>query len=46
MAKVSEFGGRTRVTPEYDDCARIARERNVPILEVYRAVARAEGPPH
>ena len=42
VVKVSEFGGRTRVTPEYDDCARIARERDVPILEVYRAVTRAE----
>ncbi|MBA4062863.1 MAG: TIGR00299 family protein [Isosphaera sp.] len=26
------------VTPEYDDCARVAREQNVPLREVYRAV--------
>jgi uncharacterized protein (TIGR00299 family) protein len=28
------------VTPEYDDCARIAREQNVPLRDVYAAVRR------
>ena len=28
------------VTPEYDDCARVAREHNVPLREVYAAVRR------
>jgi uncharacterized protein (TIGR00299 family) protein len=28
------------VTPEYDDCARIAKEKNVPLREVYDAVRR------
>ncbi len=39
--KVSHSGGRTLVTPEFEDCARIARENDVPILEVYRAATRA-----
>jgi uncharacterized protein (TIGR00299 family) protein len=32
--------GFTVVTPEYDDCARIAREHGVPLREVYEAVRR------
>jgi uncharacterized protein (DUF111 family) len=28
--------------PEYEDCARIARERRVPILSVYDAVRKGE----
>lgn len=28
------------LTPEYEDCARIAREKNIPLREVYRAVQR------
>lgn len=39
--KIAEVDGRRRVTPEYEDCARVAREKAVPILEVYRAVERA-----
>ncbi len=37
--KVADYGGRTRMAPEFEDCARIAREQNVPILDVYRAAA-------
>ena len=40
--KVADYGGRTRISPEFEDCARISREQNVPILEIYRAVTRAE----
>ena len=38
--KVATVEGQTRVAPEFEDCARIAREQNVPILDVYRAVLR------
>ena len=36
--KIADIGGKQRITPEYDDCARIAREQQVPILDVYKAV--------
>lgn len=36
--KIADIGGKQRITPEYDDCARIAREKQVPILDVYRSV--------
>lgn len=37
-------GGFEIVTPEYDDCARVALERGVPLREVYAAVRRATSP--
>lgn len=39
--KRSHSGGRTLFAPEYEDCARIARAHDIPILEVYRAATRA-----
>jgi uncharacterized protein (DUF111 family) len=39
--KVAERNDRRRAAPEYDDCARIALEQGVPILEVYAAAQRA-----
>ena len=39
--KRAYLDGGVRVTPEYDDCAAIARDRGVPILDVYDAVRRA-----
>lgn len=39
--KVADYGGRTRIAPEYEDCARIAKERDVPVLDVYRAARDA-----
>lgn len=41
--KRAEWNGRVRVTPEYDDCAAIARKHEIPILDVYEAVRRAAG---
>jgi hypothetical protein len=40
--KVSKFHGRvTNVAPEYDDCARIAREKNVPLKDVQALAVEA-----
>jgi uncharacterized protein (TIGR00299 family) protein len=35
-------GGVAVITPEYEDCARLARERGVALREVYEAVRRGE----
>ena len=47
--KLVEKNGGRRPSPEYEDCARIAAERGVPILDVYAAAQRAweeqSGPP-
>ena len=39
--KRAEWDGIVRTTPEYDDCAAIAREHDIPILRVYQAVQHA-----
>jgi pyridinium-3,5-bisthiocarboxylic acid mononucleotide nickel chelatase len=39
-AKRGSRGEWSIVTPEYDDCARVAREANVPLHVVYEAVRR------
>ena len=36
--KIADIEGESRITPEYEDCARIARENGVPILDVYSSV--------
>jgi uncharacterized protein (TIGR00299 family) protein len=39
--KLKMLGGRTVVSPEYEDCARVARERQVPLADVFRAAQLA-----
>jgi pyridinium-3,5-bisthiocarboxylic acid mononucleotide nickel chelatase len=45
LAKRGWRNGYEIVTPEYDDCIRIAREQKVPLREVYHAVRRATPEP-
>jgi pyridinium-3,5-bisthiocarboxylic acid mononucleotide nickel chelatase len=39
--KIGQLNGRLRAAPEYEDCARLAREHQVPILSVYEAASAA-----
>ena len=39
--KFSYLDGRRRVAPEYEDCARLAQEHQVPLLSVYEAARAA-----
>ena len=43
-AKRGRREGFEIVTPEYDDCARVAREQGVPLRTVYEAVKGAKSP--
>jgi pyridinium-3,5-bisthiocarboxylic acid mononucleotide nickel chelatase len=38
--KVKHLGEREVVAPEYEDCARLARDRGVPLRDVYEAARR------
>jgi hypothetical protein len=40
-AKVALFDGVERLSPEFEDCLRVAREHSVPLWEVYQEVRRA-----
>ena len=42
QVKVKRVGERRVIAPEYEDAARLARERQVPLAEVYRQAAKAE----
>lgn len=39
--KVGHLGERRRYAPEYEDCARLARQHQVPLLQVYEAARAA-----
>ena len=41
QVKVLEDRGAERVVPEFEECRRVARKRNVPLREVYEAVLAA-----
>ncbi|MDP2727093.1 MAG: nickel pincer cofactor biosynthesis protein LarC [Dehalococcoidia bacterium] len=41
MVKVKRLGGKVaNISPEYEDCRRLAVEKGLPLLEVYRIVER------
>jgi len=42
VKKVTTPAGKV-LTPEYEDCKRVAIEHHVPLKEVYAEVGRAEG---
>ncbi|MFL5330915.1 MAG: nickel pincer cofactor biosynthesis protein LarC [Gemmataceae bacterium] len=42
-AKQGCRGAVSVVTPEYEDCARLAREKNVPLREIYNVVLKSCG---
>ncbi|MBI2502062.1 MAG: nickel pincer cofactor biosynthesis protein LarC [Candidatus Latescibacteria bacterium] len=39
--KVGHLGERRRFAPEYEDCARLARQHQVPLLQIYEAARAA-----
>jgi len=40
--KLSKFGHKTvKITPEYEDCKRLAKKLNLPLLEVIKSVSSA-----
>jgi len=39
--KIAHVNGGERVTAEYDDCVRIANERNIPLTAVYESVVKS-----
>jgi pyridinium-3,5-bisthiocarboxylic acid mononucleotide nickel chelatase len=40
LVKVTEYGGRRRLFPEYEACRQLAEEHGLPLIEVYRLVPR------
>jgi uncharacterized protein (DUF111 family) len=33
-----EFQGKKRIVPEFEECKRIAKEKNLSLMEVYRII--------
>jgi len=42
---VVDAGRIVRITPEFDDCRRLALEHGLPLLDVYRLVEKEITPP-
>lgn len=40
QAKKVTVAGKNRITPEYEDCRRVAEEQKIPLQEIYTAVAQ------
>jgi hypothetical protein len=36
--KVISHGGEERLSPEFEECKRIAMEKNIPLLDVYKQI--------
>ncbi len=43
QVKVKRLDGQDVVSPEFEDCARVAREQHLPLATIYAAVLRAVG---
>lgn len=40
LVKITEYGGRRRVMPEYEACRQMAEKHNLPLIEVYRLIEK------
>ncbi len=40
QAKLISYGSIKRITPEFEECKRIAEERQIPLIEVYKILER------
>jgi uncharacterized protein (DUF111 family) len=38
VKRITGLDGRVSMTPEYEECKRIALEKGIPLQEVYRAI--------
>jgi uncharacterized protein (TIGR00299 family) protein len=39
--KIAEYNGQKRISPEYDDCSRLARDHKVPLIDIYKTALSA-----
>ncbi|PNV80294.1 MAG: TIGR00299 family protein, partial [Dictyoglomus turgidum] len=38
--KISKYGSFEKMSPEYDDCKKIAERENIPLIEIIKEVER------